>query len=91
MVSIELLKRWQKFGFAKSTTGSAELRRLIQEELTNWILSLTLTKRFVFFGKSIEAGSHKANERFSEGILNVGFDSEASKTVVSIVHFGVVV
>ena len=33
MVSIELLKRWQKFGFAKSTTGSAELRRLIQEEL----------------------------------------------------------
>ena len=35
MVSIELLKRGQKFGFAKSTTGSAELRRLIQEELTN--------------------------------------------------------
>ena len=40
----------------------------------------------MFFGKSIDAESDKANERFSGGILNVGFDFEASKTVLSIVR-----
>ena len=40
----------------------------------------------MFFGKSIDAGSDKANERFSGGILNVGFDFEASKTVLSVVR-----